>query len=126
MVADAESHAEEDKKFRDLIDVRNQADSLIHGSEKTLSELGEKVSSDERMKIESAISDLKSVMESDDKESIEAKTKLLAEASAEIAQKLYAEQAAAGEQSTSGDDNGDENVVDAEFEEVQEQDDNKD
>ena len=126
MVADAESHAEEDKKFRDLIDVRNQADGLIHGSEKTLSELGEKVSSDERMKIESAISDLKSVMESDDKESIEAKTKLLAEASAEIAQKLYAEQAAAGEQSTSGDDNGDENVVDAEFEEVQEQDDNKD
>lgn len=126
MVADAESHAEEDKKFRDLIDVRNQADSLIHGSEKTLSELGEKVSSDERMKIESAISDLKSVMESDDKESIEAKIKLLAEASAEIAQKLYAEQAAAGEQSTSGDDNGDENVVDAEFEEVKEQDDNKD
>jgi len=126
MVADAESHAEEDKKFRDLIDVRNQADSLIHGSEKTLSELGEKVSSDERMKIESAISDLKSVMESDDKESIEAKTKLLAEASAEIAQKLYAEQAAAGEQSTSGDDSGDENVVDAEFEEVKEQDDNKD
>ena len=126
MVADAESHAEEDKKFRDLIDIRNQADSLIHGSEKTLSELGEKVSSDERMKIENAISDLKSVMESEDKESIEAKTKLLAEASAEIAQKLYAEQAAAGEQSTSEDDNGDENVVDAEFEEVKEQDDNKD
>ena len=126
MVADAESHAEEDKKFRDLIDVRNQADSLIHGSEKTLSELGEKVSSDERMKIENAISDLKGVMESEDKESIEAKTKILAEASAEIAQKLYAEQAAAGEQPTSGDDVGDENVVDAEFEEVKEQDDNKD
>jgi len=126
MVADAESHAEEDKKFRDLIDVRNQADSLIHGSEKTLSELGEKVSSDERMKIENAISDLKGVMESEDKESIEAKTKILAEASAEIAQKLYAEQAAAGEQPTSGDDAGDENVVDAEFEEVKEQDDNKD
>ena len=126
MVADAESHAEEDKKFRDLIDVRNQADSLIHGSEKTLSELGEKVSSDERMKIENAISDLKGVMESEDKESIEAKTKILAEASAEIAQKLYAEQAAAGEQPTSGDDVADENVVDAEFEEVKEQDDNKD
>ena len=126
MVADAESHAEEDKKFRDLIDVRNQADSLIHGSEKTLSELGEKVSSDERMKIENAISDLKGVMESEDKESIEAKTKILAEASAEIAQNLYAEQAAAGEQPTSGDDVADENVVDAEFEEVKEQDDNKD
>ena len=126
MVADAESHAEEDKKFRDLIDVRNQADNLIHGSEKTLSELGEKVSSDERMKIENAISDLKGVMESEDKESIEAKTKILAETSAEIAQKLYAEQAAAGEQPTSGDDVADENVVDAEFEEVKEQDNNKD
>ena len=99
---------------------------MIHGSEKTLSELGEKVSSDERMKIENAISDLKGVMESEDKESIEAKTKILAEASAEIAQKLYAEQAAAGEQPTSGDDVADENVVDAEFEEVKEQDDNKD
>ena len=93
---------------------------MIHGSEKTLSELGEKVSSDERMKIENAISDLKSVMDSEDKEAIEAKTKILAEASAEVAQKLYADQAAAGEQANSEDDNSDENVVDAEFEEVDE------
>ncbi|MEC7860464.1 MAG: molecular chaperone DnaK [Pseudomonadota bacterium] len=122
MVSDAASHAEEDKKFRELIDVRNQADSLIHGSEKTLSELGEKVSSDERMKIENAISDLKAVVDSEDKESIEAKTKILAEASAETAQKLYAEQAAsnAGENDNASDSNGDD-VVDAEFEEVDEE-----
>jgi molecular chaperone DnaK len=122
MVSDAASHAEEDKKFRELIDVRNQADSLIHGSEKTLSELGEKVSSDERMKIENAISDLKAVLDSEDKESIEAKTKILAEASAETAQKLYAEQAAsnAGENENASDSNGDD-VVDAEFEEVDEE-----
>jgi molecular chaperone DnaK len=121
MVSDAASHAEEDKKFRELIDVRNQADSLIHGSEKTLSEMGEKVSAEERMKIENAISDLKAVLDSEDKESIEAKTKILAESSAEIAQKLYAEQASdpsqAGDQvNTEKDD-----VVDAEFEEVQEE-----
>ena len=119
MVSDAASHAEEDKKFRELIDVRNQADSLIHGSEKTLSELGEKVSSDERMKIENAISDLKVVLDSEDQESIEAKTKILAEASAETAQKLHDEQAAsnAGENENAQDSNGDD-VVDAEFEEV--------
>ena len=122
MVSDAASHAEEDKKFRELIDVRNQADSLIHGSEKTLSELGEKVSSDERMKIENAISDLKAVLDSEDKESIEAKTKILAEASAETAQKLYAEQAAsnADEDGNASNSNGDD-VVDAEFEEVEEE-----
>jgi len=117
MVSDAESHAEEDRKFRELVDTRNQADALIHASEKTLSELGEKASSEERLAIETAISDLKAALEKDDQDTIQAKTAALAEASGGLAQKLYAEQAeeASGdsEESTAGDD-----VVDAEFEEV--------
>jgi molecular chaperone DnaK len=122
MVSDAASHAEEDKKFRELVDARNQADSLIHASEKSLKELGEKVSGEERHAVESAISDLKTAMEKDEKDAIEAKTAALAQASAAIAQKLYAqkgEKEAAG--SGGGDaDNASEEVVDAEFEEVDE------
>ncbi len=117
MVSDAESHAEEDRKFRELVDTRNQADSLIHAAEKTLSELGEKVSAEERMAVENAVADLKKALESDDKDTIEKKSAALGEASGSLAQKLYAEQAAseaeAGESSSSDDD-----VVDAEFEEV--------
>ena len=120
MVADAESHAEEDRKFRELVDARNQADSLIHASEKTLSELGDKASSEERLNIENAVSDLKSALEKDEIDTIQAKTATLAEASGTLAQKLYAEQAEQeqgdGEASqAAGDD-----VVDAEFEEVDE------
>ena len=120
MVADAESHAEEDRKFRELVDARNQGDSLIHAAEKTLKEMGEKASGEERMAIENAISDLKAVLENDDKDAIEAKTAALAEASGSLAQKLYAEQAAAGEAGEAGEAGGasDEGVVDAEFEEV--------
>ena len=120
MVGDAESHAEEDRKFRELVDARNQADSLIHASEKTLSELGEKASSEERLNIENAVSDLKSALEKDDQETIQAKTAALAEASGTLAQKLYAEQAEqeAGEGDTSKADG--EDIVDAEFEEVDE------
>ncbi len=119
MVRDAESHAEEDRKFRELVDVRNQADGLIHAAEKTLKDLGEKATSEERMNIENAVSDLKVVLDKDDKEAIETKTAALAEASGTLAQKLYAEQQAEPsgdtEQAESGDD-----VVDAEFEEVDE------
>jgi molecular chaperone DnaK len=118
MVAAAESHAEEDKKFREQVDARNQADGLIHAAEKTLSEAGDKVSGEERLAVESAVSDLKAVLDDGDKETIEAKTAALGEASAAIAQKLYAEQAAeAGEGSAEPEAGGDD-VVDAEFEEV--------
>jgi molecular chaperone DnaK len=118
MVAAAESHAEEDKKFREQVDARNQADGLIHAAEKTLSEAGDKVSGEERLAVESAVSDLKAVLDDGDKETIEAKTAALGEASAAIAQKLYAEQAAeAGEGSAEAEAGGDD-VVDAEFEEV--------
>jgi molecular chaperone DnaK len=118
MVADAASHAEEDKKFRERVDARNQADGLIHAAEKTLTEAGDKVSGEERMAVENAVSDLKAVLDDGDKETIEAKTQALAEASAAVAQKLYAEQAAepgAGEAAPEG---GADDIVDAEFEEV--------
>ena len=121
MVTDAESHAEEDKKFRELVDVRNQADGLIHASEKTLSELGDKASGEERHAIETAISDLKAALEKDEKNAIEAKSGVLAEASAGLAQKLYAEQAKEESSETQNDDattGSDDDVVDAEFEEV--------
>jgi molecular chaperone DnaK len=123
MVSDAESHAEEDRKFRELVDVRNQADSLIHAAEKTLAELGEKATSEERLNIETAVSDLKAVLDKDDKEAIEAKTSALAEASGSLAQKLYAEQAA--ESQDGGETGADDGVVDAEFEEVDKDDDAK-
>jgi molecular chaperone DnaK len=121
MVVDAESHAEEDKKFRELVDVRNQADGLIHTSEKTLSELGDKASGEERHAIETAISDLKAALEKDEKNAIEAKSGALAEASAGLAQKLYAEQAKEKDsEAQNGDATTDSNddIVDAEFEEV--------
>jgi molecular chaperone DnaK len=125
MVRDAESHAEEDRKFRELVDVRNQADGLIHAAEKTLKELGDKATSEERMNIENAVSDLKSVMDKDDKEAIEKKTAALAEASGTLAQKLYAEQQA-GETETEGQaEAGGDDVVDAEFEEVDKDDQSK-
>ena len=122
MVADAEAHAEEDRKFRELVDARNQADGLIHAAEKTLEELGEKASSEERLAVESAVSDLKSAIEKDDKEAITAKTSALAEASGGLAQRLYAEQQAEASGDASSDASGDD-VVDAEFEEVDKDDD---
>jgi molecular chaperone DnaK len=120
MVADAEVHAEEDRKFRELVDTRNQADALVHASEKTLADLGEKVSAEERMAVENAVSDLKKALENDDKDAIERKAKVLAEASAGLAQKLYAEQQAGGGAEGRADSpkQGDDDVVDAEFEEV--------
>jgi molecular chaperone DnaK len=122
MVQDAEAHAEEDRKFRELVDVRNQADALVHGSEKSLADLGEQVDPEERARIESAIADLKTALEGEDKEQIEKKSQALAEASASLAQKAY-EQAqgsadAEGESAKPADDD----VVDAEFEEVKDDD----
>jgi len=120
MVADAESHAEEDRKFRELVDARNQADGLIHASEKSLKDLGEKVTSEERLEIENAVKDLKAAVDKDDIDAIRTKTAGLAEASGKIAQKLYSEQAASeGEAGKSSAADGDD-VVDAEFEEVDE------
>jgi molecular chaperone DnaK len=120
MVADAASHAEEDRKFRELVDARNQADGLIHASEKTLKELGDKASSEERLNIENAVSDLKSALDKDDLHAIQTKTAALAEASGSLAQKLYAEQAEkqGGDAGSTGQGAAGDDVVDAEFEEV--------
>ena len=120
MVSDAESHAEEDRKFRELVDARNQADGLIHAAEKTLSELGDKATAEERLAVENAVSDLKKALEGDDKEAIEKKTAALGEASGSLAQKLYAEQAAqqGAEGAADAQGSADDDVVDAEFEEV--------
>ena len=125
MVADAASHAEEDKKFRERVDARNQADALIHAAEKSLSEAGDKVSGEERLAVETAVSDLKSVLEDGDKATIETKAGALGEASAAIAQKLYAEQAATDGGATPEGDSGTDDVVDAEFEEVDDDDKSK-
>jgi molecular chaperone DnaK len=125
MVGDAESHAEEDRKFRELVDARNQADGLIHASEKTLSELGEKATGEERLSVENAIADVKSALEGDDIDAIQAKTAALAEASGGLAQRLYAEQAEKEGAEASGDAPADD-VVDAEFEEVDDDESKKD
>jgi molecular chaperone DnaK len=120
MVSDAESHAEEDRKFRELVDARNQADGLMHAAEKTLQELGDKATSEERLQVENAIADLKGALKSDNKEQIDTKAAALAEASGGLAQRLYESQAADAAADDEGGNKaaGNDDVVDAEFEEV--------
>ncbi len=136
MVKDAEAHADEDKKFQELVGVRNQADTMIHATRKSMEELGEdKLEAGEKEAIESAISELEEAMKGSDKEAIEAKTKTLTEASAKMAERLYSQQGgadaaaaaaaagaagAAGSAGAGGDSAqaSDDDVVDAEFEEV--------
>ena len=126
MVRDAEAHADEDKKFQELVGTRNQADTLIHATRKSMDELGDKLEADEKSSIDAAIKDLEEAMKGDDQADIEAKTKALTDASAKMAERLYAEQAqqaeasgAEGAEAGSGQRTGtDDDVVDAEFEEV--------
>ncbi len=125
MVKDAESHAAEDKKFEELITARNQADGLVHATKKTLKEAADKVEADEKEKIEAAITALEEVLKGDDLAEIEARTKDLTEASTGLAQRMYAEAAAAQQGAESGAEAGaasgsDDEAVDAEFEEVKE------
>jgi len=120
MVKDAEAHADEDRKFQELVTTRNQADSMIHATEKSLSELGDKVEADEKTAIEAAIADLRSVIEQDDKEAIETKTQALAEASSKMAEQMYAQSGADAEGAEVTEANAADDVVDAEFEEVKE------
>ncbi|HEX5788691.1 MAG TPA: molecular chaperone DnaK [Woeseiaceae bacterium] len=119
MVADAEVHAEEDRKFRELVEARNRADALGHAAEKTLADLGEKASPEERMAVENAVSDLRKALDGDDKDAIERKAAALTEASAGLAQRLYTDQQGAAGASSESAGQGDD-VVDAEFEEVDE------
>jgi molecular chaperone DnaK len=127
MVRDAEAHAEEDKKFRELAETRNRADALLHSTEKTLRDLGDKVQATDRAKAESAMSDLRGVLKGDDKDVIETKARALAEASAAIAQQAYASEQGGGSQGGGGEPSGGpaggkEEVLDAEFEEVNDKD----
>ena len=128
MVKDAEAHAADDKKFHELVSARNTADGMLHATRKSMGELGDKLSDEEKAPIEAAIKELEEVMNGEDKELIEAKTQALTEASGKMAEKLYAQNqeqgaaeggadAGAEQARPAGDD-----VVDAEFEEV---DDNK-
>ncbi|MES1146813.1 MAG: molecular chaperone DnaK [Solimonas sp.] len=121
MVKDAEAHAEEDRKFKEVVESRNKADALIHSTDKALKDLGDKVSGEDRAKIESAMSDLKSALSSDDKDIIEKKAQALSEVAQKLAQQAYAQQAgagAAGGESAQSGNTGKDDVLDAEFEEV--------
>ena len=102
MVRDAESHAEEDRKFRELVESRNKADALLHQTEKSLKDLGDKVQPSDRANIESAMADLKRVLSEDDKNIIETKANALAQAAAAIAQQAYAQAGPAGEGGAAG------------------------
>lgn len=133
MVRDAELHAEEDKKFHQLVSARNQADAMIHASEKTLKDTNVQATDEEKKNIEAAIAALKEVVKTNDKEAIEAKTAALTEASGKLAERMYSQQSqqqsadgesqqqhSHGESASSNNNNDD--AVDAEFEEVKDND----
>ncbi|MBX9586184.1 MAG: molecular chaperone DnaK [Gammaproteobacteria bacterium] len=136
MVEDAEQHRAEDEEYHKLADARNKADSLIHATNKAMQELGDKVTSDERSSIDTAIADLKEAMKEDNRSDIESKTEKLSSASGSMSERLYAqkqeqsqgesesggESSASGTQEQSQSQSKDENVVDAEFEEVKDED----
>ncbi len=132
MVKDAEAHQAEDKKFQELVGARNQAEGLIHATEKSLKDLSEQVSEDEKANIDTAISALQEVLRADDLEAIQEKTATLSELSGRIAERAYAQQAAAEGGQAAGPDveqadrsnasnSSNDDVVDAEFEELKEE-----
>ncbi|MBL0934621.1 MAG: molecular chaperone DnaK [Rhizobiaceae bacterium] len=127
MVKDAEANADTDKKRRAVVEAKNQAESLLHSSEKSLKDYGDKVSAEDRKAIEDAIADLRSATEGDDAEAITAKTNHLAEVSMKLGQAMYeASQAEAAEADAKADaQKSGEDVVDADFEEIDENDDKK-
>ena len=125
MVKDAEAHAEEDEKFEALVQTRNMGENLVHSCKKTLEEAGDKAEAEEKEAIEKGISELEEVLKSDDKDQIDEKIKALSEASASLAQKLYQEQqdkdSAQDNEPAEEGDASDSDAVDADFEEVKEE-----
>ncbi|MDT8404723.1 molecular chaperone DnaK [Sulfuriflexus sp.] len=115
MIKEAEIHTEEDRKFRELVQARNQADAMIHATRKSMDELGEKIQDSEKNAIDSAIKELEEAIKGNDKGRIDDKTRALSEASAKMAERVYGESGGSTETAASS---GDENVVDAEFEDV--------
>ncbi len=119
MVKDAEAHAAEDAKLKELVEVRNQADAMVHGTQKMLKDAGDAVDDAEKTAVEAAITAVEEAIKGDDKAAIEASVEKLAEASKSIAEKAQAQQAAGGDAKPQGESNkADDDIVDAEFEEV--------
>jgi molecular chaperone DnaK len=130
MVGDAEAHAEEDKKFRELVSARNKADATVHTVEKALKDAGDKISEDEKKAATDAVAAVRTAMSGDDREEIESKTQALEQSSSALLQKMYEQQSATGA-GAAGDAGGSgggrsespkDDVMDAEFEEVKESD----
>jgi molecular chaperone DnaK len=119
MVKDAEAHAAEDKKRKELVEAKNHADALIHNTEKALAEHGDKVSAAEKSAIETGVTELKSALEGEDASDIQAKTQNLAQASMKLGEAMYKAQSGGGDAGgAASEGSADEGVVDAEFEEV--------
>jgi molecular chaperone DnaK len=126
MVKDAKAHTEEDKKFKEMAELRNQADGLIHSCDKSMKDLGAELAEDEKKGIDAAIAELKEAIQGTDKAQIEDKIKILSEASGKMAERVYAKKSAEGQEQPSGEPQeapkSDDSVVDAEFEEVKDDD----
>ena len=126
MVKDAEAHAEDDKKFEELVQAKNLGENLVHSCKKTLDEAKDKVEDSEKEAIEKGIQELEEALKGDDKEAIDEKVKVLSEASAPLAQRMYEEEAKNNEAQPSDTDSNDQSdVVDADFEEVTEEKENQ-
>jgi molecular chaperone DnaK len=122
MVQDAEANAAEDQKFEEMVQVRNTADGMVHSSKKMIEEAGEKATDEEKAAVQTAVDAVEAALKGDDKEAIEAAVAVLTEASGAIAQKMYAEDAAAQGGAEASDDAAADDAVDAEFEEVKNED----
>jgi molecular chaperone DnaK len=126
MVNDAEANAAEDKRMRELVDARNQAENMIHATSKSLKELDDQVEEAEKQEIEGAIEALRKAVEGEDKDDIDTKTAALAEVSGKLAERVYKQQAESGQEAGEASEGATEapageaqdDVVDAEFEEV--------
>ncbi|GAB1580322.1 molecular chaperone DnaK [Phyllobacterium phragmitis] len=120
MVKDAEEHAAEDKKRREAVEAKNQGEALLHSTEKSLKDYGDKISADDKKSIEDAIAALKTSLEGDDAEDIKAKTQSLAEASMKLGQAMYeaAQASEGGEEAAASDNKSNDDVVDADYEEI--------
>jgi molecular chaperone DnaK len=127
MVKEAEAHAEDDKKRRELVEVKNQAEALVHSTERMLKDYGDKVPAGDKALVESAVSDLKSALQGEDRDTIKANTDALAQASMKLGEAMYqasqGQAAGGGPQAASG--GPDDKVVDVDFEEVKDDDSKK-
>ena len=124
MIKEAESNAEEDKKIRELVDAKNQAEAIIHSAEKGVTDAGDKITDDERKPVEEAIKELKEVIDGNDLSVIQEKTATLSQAAMKIGEKLYQEEQAASEAANGTEENKepeDADIVDADYEEVKEE-----